>query len=381
LKVSTGEPFLPGKPGSSAAIPAPKGHIRLQPPVSEKLPVQDSPLSIKGDPLSNLLHSLKLPQDNMSRSIVSFARFFSLPLNGKLLGFFRQEVLGQQFREAAALGTAAAAGKGLEIRGKALGEYAAAIEGSPDAHGEEILFAKPPAKPAGQKPEPPLQKVSGHGEDGSGSGGGADTSSGGPSGGDNRGHTPERRDNPENKSGAADQNRPLKRTEDKPPDPEALRRRITAVLEEKPVLDLINRIPGKNGRRWVVLPFSFTREGVEFSVTLRVLLNTNPLAPPIAEPAGFERLAADIKVSPGPVNRERQWRIVLERSEKAYTRAAVDLFIGGNVHAFSPAEQERLETELADSLDLPRSRVTAGKASSRFADSRDDLLRPVDEAV
>jgi hypothetical protein len=346
----------------------------------EKLPAQDSPFSIKGDPLSNLLQSLKLPQDGLSRSIVSFARFFSLPLNEKLLGFFRQEVLGQQFREAAALGTAAAAGKGLEIRGKALGEYAAAIEGSPDGSAGEPLFAEPP-EPAGKRPEPSFQRVSGHGEDRGGSGGGTDSSSGGPSGGGNRGHTPDRRDKPENKSGAADQNKPVKPPGNKPPDPETFRRRVTAVLEKRPLLDLINRIPGKNGRRWAVLPFSFTREGVEFSVTLRVLLNVSPAAPLISGPAGFERLAADIRVSPGPANRERQWRIVLERSEKAYTRAAVSLFIGENARVFLPAEQKRLEAELADSLGLPRSRVVFGQAASRFADSRDDLLRPVDEAV
>ncbi|MDR1306755.1 MAG: hypothetical protein LBK74_04185 [Treponema sp.] len=342
------------------------------------MPARDSPLTIKGDPLSNLLHSLKLPQDNLSRSIVSFARFFSLPLNGKLLGFLRKEVLGQRFREAAALGTAAAAGKGLEIRGKALGEYAAAIEGSPDARHGEPLFAEPAAELAEKRPEPPFQKVSGNGEKGGGSGGGGtDTSSGGPSGGSNSGHAPDGQDNPENKAGEADQHKPG----NKPPDPEALRRRVTAVLEEKPFLDLINRIPGKNGRRWTVLPFSFTRGGVEFSVTLRVLLKVNSLASTIAEPAGFERLAADIKLSPGPANRERQWRIVLERSEKAYTRAAVSLFMDGNVHTFLPAEQKRLEAELADSLGLPRGRVVFGKEASRFADSRDDLLRPVDEAV
>ncbi|MDR1142599.1 MAG: hypothetical protein LBK77_00060 [Spirochaetaceae bacterium] len=340
------------------------------------MPVQDS-LSVKGDPLSNLLHSLKLPRDNLSRSIVSFTRFFSLPLNGKLLGFFRKEVLGQQFREAAALGTAAAAGKGLEIRGKALGEYAAAIEGSPDARNGELFVAEPPAEPAEKRPEPPFQKISGNGEEGGGSGGGTDTSSGAPSGGGNSGHAPDRQDNPETKAGGADQNKP----ENKPPDPEALRRRVTAVLEEKPLLDLINRIPGKNGRRWTVLPFSFTREGVEFSVTLRVLLNINPLASTITGPAGFERLAADIKLSPGPASRERQWRIVLERSEKAYTRAEVSLFMGEKALTFLPAEQKRLETELADSFGLPRGKVVFGKEASRFADSRDDLLRPVNEAV
>jgi hypothetical protein len=220
------------------------------------------------------------------------------------------------------------------------------------------------AEPAGKKPEPPLQKEADYGKDNGDSRGGTDTSSG------NGGQASDRRD----KSG---NNSSRRRAED----PEVLCRRVTAVLEEKPLLDFINRIPGKNGRRWAVFPFSFACGGVEFSVTLRLLLNTDPLASVISESTGFERLAADIKVSSGSPDREHRWCIVLERSEKAQTRVELSLFVGEKPHDFPPAEQKRLETELADALGLSRDRVIIRKEALRFADSRDDLLRPVDEAV
>ena len=82
--------------------------------------------------LSNLLSSLKLPQDNLSRSIIAFSRFFSLPLESKLLHSIRSSALsaGVPHREAAALAQAAVSDKGLKLDKKALGEYAAAIGGS-----------------------------------------------------------------------------------------------------------------------------------------------------------------------------------------------------------------------------------------------------------
>src|SRR5215510_10591855 len=44
-------------------------------------------------PIVNLCKSLNLPADRLSSSIISFARFFSLPMDSKLFTKIRQEIL------------------------------------------------------------------------------------------------------------------------------------------------------------------------------------------------------------------------------------------------------------------------------------------------
>ena len=41
--------------------------------------------------------------------------------------------------------------------------------------------------------------------------------------------------------------------------------------EEDSLLDMMNRIPGKNGQHWAVFPFNITLRGVELQVFLRIL--------------------------------------------------------------------------------------------------------------
>jgi len=45
--------------------------------------------------------------------------------------------------------------------------------------------------------------------------------------------------------------------------------------EKNPLLAILNRLPGKNGQRWIVFPFSFNEGGREFKVSLRILFETD----------------------------------------------------------------------------------------------------------
>ena len=92
---------------------------------------------VREGPLPELARALSLPPDSLSTAILSFVRFFSLPLEKNLLLQLRRESLGPPgggkepgLREARALGAAAAADKGLSLDPQALEEYARAIIGN-----------------------------------------------------------------------------------------------------------------------------------------------------------------------------------------------------------------------------------------------------------
>ncbi|MDR2471096.1 MAG: hypothetical protein LBD09_03175 [Treponema sp.] len=360
-KPGTAKSAVPAKPGpASAASPAAETAKR-------PLPVHNAPAN---NALHNLLTALKLPPDNLSRSIAAFARFFSLPLEPKLLASFRRAALsfpasptGESGKgnpgtgsvrsvrgEAAALAAAAAADKGAALTEKALAEYAAAIDPALN-NGMEERRRVPDREGSGQNGDSP------GGENGeTGGNGGNENSEGGTAA--------------EGGPGTADSGSP---------EPEDLRRRALAALEKNSPLDLLNRIPGKRGR-WVVLPFTYCRGPLVFDITLRIA----------AEQTGTERLCADISVSPRkpaePADREsrgeRRWNITLEKP-----KLPADAPYGGAVLAVSgggtpgTADIQRLGAELAAALGLPPEKVHIRDGDSFFADSRDDHLRSVDEAV
>jgi hypothetical protein len=203
--------------------------------------------------LSALAQALGLPGDGLSASILSFARYFSLPLTPDLLAKIRRDSLfaasrpsgetaktgppqGRDLQSALALASAAAAAKGLELSREALTAYALALTGQgpidPDQSGN---------------PGP-----SGGGPGGDGGDGGRD----GGSGGDGDG-------GPGGDGGGGDGG--LIRAE-------RLRKELAALGEQNPLLDLLNRAPGKNGERWVALPLSFSRDDVEYRAVLRILI-------------------------------------------------------------------------------------------------------------
>jgi hypothetical protein len=223
---------------------------------------------------AQLLVRLGLPVDRLSASVVSFARFFLLPLNKGLPAKLRRMVLAAQaeqavragpeprqnaggaepagaggrvfpqakagqgaeraalFREALALAAAAAEHKGLELSPGALAGYAAAID--PDARGRD------PDKGRGRDKEP----------------------------------------------GDKDE------TPKKAPGPAALREKCREA--ETPLLKLLNHVPGRDGRRWIALPFDFSAGGIHYQVSLRILLASSP--------GGAERMALDIVSGPALAN-------------------------------------------------------------------------------
>ncbi|MDR0386575.1 MAG: hypothetical protein LBH57_00930, partial [Treponema sp.] len=206
--------------------------------------------------LTLLIRSLNLPPDSLSAALVSFARHFSLPLQPALLTKLRREVLSLKTPgESAALAAAAVADKGVELTPAALERYAAAID--PDAR---------------------RRQTGGQGRKGDcrGQGGLAPESSGADQAGDASGGV----------------SLPAM------PDAEGLRKMRDDLDGQDPLLSLLNRIPGRDGERWMVYPFQVTAGGKRFQVSIRV-----------AAGCGKEdvRLAVDV------AGEERRWLFVATR--------------------------------------------------------------------
>jgi len=103
------------------------------------------------------------------------------------------------------------------------------------------------------------------------------------------------------------------RDQDKEECPSAEELRI--MIEEKgqndDTLSFLNNLPGKNGQRWLVFPFSIMIRGIEFQVFLR-LLKREPVSSVKGVPLEDGHLIVDIS---GP---KRQWRCFLKKAGEKF---------------------------------------------------------------
>jgi hypothetical protein len=254
----------------------------------------------------DLALSLGLPRDALSASLISLAKFFSLPLDAKLLLLLRRQALslaktpsnsGQADSpdqplagplRAAALAAAAAAGKGVTLSPEALGSYAAALAADDRDRGA---------------PEDEAE-------------GGAE------------------RDEPPGDRGAPGFSAP--RRGGGGPFAERIEGRL-------PLLGVLNRIPGRDGRRWISLPFSFESGGVDVKVSLRIVLaDANGI------PWNAERMALDIKTG------RRRWSFLLENAPGGDGQLCARAVFGAHPPLKPRAERElrKLLGSLAERLVL-----------------------------
>jgi hypothetical protein len=284
-------PELPERPIPNHARPSPDGERAntIRPDtVTTGFPRRLSPALVK-----DLALSLGLPRDALSAALISLAKFFSLPLEAKILRQLRRQALSLPAPEplspgdaretiqapplagrirSAAFAAAAAAGKGVALSPEALGSYAAAL-----ARG---------LAPGGRD----------EAEDGPGAKGGTGTEGGADGDG---GEQPEER--PGSGPGAGLRAGIPGRPHDGRPPFDDRRALVEGIEGRLPLLGLLNRLPGRDGRRWISLPFSFRSGGVEYGVSLRIVLaDTNSM------PWKAERMALEVK-APG-----RRWSFMLE---------------------------------------------------------------------
>jgi hypothetical protein len=292
-----------------------------------------APVSVRS--ASSLASAAGLPQDKLSASIVTFARFFSLPLKPEMLSAIRRQAFSPQnappsassqsaaspeakdtsgstaakVREALSLSAAAAESKGVELQQKALEAYAEAVD-------------------------PELQKRQNSGE-----------------------QKKKRRDK--------DQNEKLKTS---PITASALEKTVLQSVQNNPLLDILNKLPGKNGQRWIVLPFNFPQDDPEYRVSMRILLDEQT-------PNRAACMALDIAEN---ADTGRRWMFMLESANDKPVRLTCYLR-----HEFPPTAQSRLKRELSSLLQIPSERVSVKNSEDSFPceSERGEQLPSIDEAV
>jgi len=323
-KPAAQNPAQAAKPAASAVTKTP-----------QSVTPQATPRSV-----SSLISAAGLPADKLSASIIAFARFFSLPFKPELLKNIRQQAFetapnasapetapaaeegeaksGIVFknREALSLAAAAAEGKGVELQPKGLETYAQAVD--PDwrrrdsENGDKGGRRK---REDGEKEEGPLQKTAALSADG-------------------------------------------------------VEKMALEGAEKDSLLAILNRLPEKDGKRWVVLPFDFSDNGREFKVSLRILLETGKTV------NRSDCMALDIAIRDVERGKDEKRQIfVFEPGHR------LSVYLQPEI---SKKERAELTRELSDLLEIAPERIFIKAKTEEFpfeAVFGNDLLRSIDEAV
>jgi hypothetical protein len=338
--------YLHKTTGTTAGKPEPPVRNAASKPPPPQAAKPSAPVSVPRS-ASALIAAAGLPVDKLSTSIISFARFFSLPLKPELMAAMRRQAVVQpsaaqadmvkqavanaaaenapdsaaaKIRETLSLAAAAAESKGIELHPKGLEAFAEAID------------------PDWQKRE----DSGGHGQRGQ----------------RDKNHQQE-------EENAPDKTGPITAA--------GLKQMALEAAEKNPLLAILNRLPGKNGRRWIVLPFSFEEGGREFKVSLRILLEADQ-SPNRAACMAAACVAVDIAES------ERHWLFALE-SANGLPAKKLAVYLQPEL---PPAAHAPLARELSDLLGIPFERISIRNRTEPFpceSGRADDLLRSINEAV
>ncbi|MDR2476625.1 MAG: hypothetical protein LBD18_02425 [Treponema sp.] len=322
----------------------PPGEIPVSQPAADGTKALPPNASIPAVPrsVSSLLVSLGLPLDRLSALVVSFTRFFSLPLEPSALSGIRRQALnaaalensglsssraGERFLassepaatlgEALVLAAAAAADKNALLSPAALAGYACAID--PDRRGKG-------------------QKNGEQGRDSKKQDGKADS---------------ERRDAP---LGTVS--------------PALLKEKLLSYAEQNPALNILNGLPGRNGQRWLAIPFDFIHKGREYRISLRVLLDA------AAGETGKGQMCLDV-VQSGTGGR----RLFVMDSSGAGANARLRLLLWP---ARKPGALKRLRGALAAVMGLPKEYVSVCNFAGYCGltgEQPESLLPSINEAV
>jgi hypothetical protein len=335
--------YLHKTTGTNAGKTAPEPPVRN---AASKPPPQAAKAAMSAPPAphstavprsaSALIAAAGLPVDKLSASIISFSRFFSLPLKPELMAAMRHQtlahpsaaanaaaenapdsILAAKSREALSLAVAAAESKGVELHPKGLEAFAEAID------------------PDWQKRQDP----DGHGQRGR----------------QNNNRHQQEEENAPNITAAS------------------LKQMALESAEKNPLLAILNQLPGKNCRRWIVLPFSFDEGGREFKVSLRILLEADQ-SPNHTACMAAACVALDIAEA------ERHWLFALE-SANGLPAKRLAVYLQPEL---PPEAHAPFARELSELMQIPLERISIRNRAESFpceSGGADDLLRSVNEAV
>ena len=329
LQKTSGEPGTPPKPS-----------VRNSP---VKTPVPQTakpslPQAAVSHPAASLTAAAGLPVDKLSASIISFTRFFSLHLKPELLAAIRRQAVALPSSQAAvpaqpqsnwlkpaaqamaaevqaalSLAAAAAESKGVRLSPEGLEAFATAID-----------------------PDRRSRQDSGDG--------------------DRR----KRRDDPVEAE---------KENSHKALSGSGLRETVLESSEKKTLLAVLNRLPGKNGQRWIVLPFSFNGYGKELQVSMRILFEGET-----PETGHVCQMVLDIASEKGGE------RCLFSMKRSSGGEVKMTVFLEDNLSPPSPAYIRELSLHTG----IPPDCIAVQYRKEKFPCERrpgDDLLRSINELV
>jgi len=343
-----------------------------------------------GTPASNtprsaaaLSSALGLPQDKLSSAIISFVRFFSLPLRPQLLANLRRFALAppsqnanqssgtanattaktvlanasvagdantslttEKTRQAVSLSAAAAESKGVELTQKGLESYTEAVDPESRRQGDDRQRRR-----RNMEQDEHAEKTSLKSE-------GVRKSQYG--------------ENSSSQLFSAD----------------SLKKMSLEYAEQNPLLEILNRLPCKNGQRWIVLPFDFIEDDKKFNVSMRVLLDDDNslnravcMALDIIESANVESALEDDgtqeKLS-GEATSERRWLFVTESVNDKLLRVSV--YLQGEL---SQKSHSMIKSELSNLFKTPAEHINIINRTEPFPyeASFAENFSSIDEAV
>ncbi|MCL2244029.1 MAG: hypothetical protein FWC03_06120 [Treponema sp.] len=349
LKTAAGNLHSAATAGKSKAEQSAK-NVLLKTP-SAQLTKSAAPLSASVTrSVSSLISAAGLPADKLSASIVSFARFFSLPLKPNLLADIRRIAFTSAADiqpEPAKQATVSASGADAEIKNRVTLSLAASA-----AESKGVELQPKGFEAYAEAVDPDWQRRQ-----------------------DNDRHQRGRR----NKNhGEHEKESTLLKTGSV--SASGLKELFFETEDKNPLLYILNRLPGKNGQRWIVLPFSFSDNEIEYKVSMRVLLDDEYtsgcaacLALDIAANAGKQESNGDYK---------HRWLFALESANDKPMKLTAYLppEILPETHCMFAGEFSRL-------LELPPERISVKTMTESFpfesgmdaADLSDELLRAIDE--
>jgi hypothetical protein len=337
---------------------------------------------------ASLSATLGLPQDKLSSAIISFARFFSLPLKPQLLANLRRYALAppsqnanpssatanattaktvltnanalaalaagdtnasltaEKTRQAVSLSAAAAESKGVELTQKGLESYTEAVD-----------------------PESRRQ-------------------------GDDRQRRRRNREQDEHaeknylKSEAVKKSQYGENSSSQLFTADSLKKMSLQNAEQNPLLEILNRLPCKNGQRWIVLPFDFIEDNKKINVSMRVLLDDDNslnravcMALDIVENVNVESASEDNGTQEqlsGEANHERRWLFVTESVNDKLLRVSV--YLQGEL---SQKSHSKFRSELSNLFNIPAEHINIMNRTEPFPyeASFAENFSSIDEAV
>jgi len=358
-------------------------HELQQPKLTHSAKSSGTSASNTSRSVATLSAALGLPQDRLSSAIISFARFFSLPLKPQLLANLRRFALAppaqnanqasttvnataaktvlanastvegnnasltaEKTRQAVSLSAAAAESKGVELTREGLESYTEAVDPESRRQGDDRQRRR-----RNREQDEHAEKTS-------------------------------------LKSEAVKKSQYGESSSSQIFSADGLKKMSLENAEQNPLLEILNRLPCKNGQRWIVLPFDFIEDDKKFCVSMRVLLDDEHslnravcMALDIIESVNVESASEHDGTQEqlsGEATSERRWLFITESVNDKLLRVSV--YLQGEL---SHKSHSMFKSELSDLFKIPAEHINVINRTEPFPyeASFAENFSSIDEAV